>query len=143
VEREKMKFIFRWFLAVHAGLYRLTNGMLGGRMGPNKVLLLNTTGRKSGKTHTTPLGFFEWQDGYVIVASNGGAAANPGWYYNLKNNPQATIQLFDKVVPVKAEILGGEARTSAWQKVITTSPGYANYEKKTTREIPLFLLRAK
>jgi deazaflavin-dependent oxidoreductase (nitroreductase family) len=135
-----MKFLFRLFLAIHAGLYRLTNGMLGGKMGPNKILLLNSTGRKSGKTHTTPLGFFDWQGGYVIVASNGGAASNPGWYYNLKNNPKVTVQVFDQTKPVQAEILGGEARTAAWKQVIATAPAYGNYEKRTSREIPLVLL---
>jgi F420H(2)-dependent quinone reductase len=136
-----MKFLFRLFLAIHSGLYRLTNGKLGGRMGNNKVLLLTTRGRKSSKAHTTPLGFFVWQGGYIIVASNGGAARNPGWYYNIKNNPKMTIQLFDQEIPVKGEILSGEARASAWQQVISTSPAYANYEKSTTREIPLVLLR--
>jgi len=138
-----MKFFMRLFLGIHAGLYRLTKGQFGGKMGSNKILLLTTTGRKSGKTYTTPLGFFDWQGGYIIVASNGGGASNPGWFYNLKSNPQATVQIFDKVIQVKAETLSGDARTQAWQTVVTTSPGYGNYEKRTSREIPLVLLRSK
>jgi deazaflavin-dependent oxidoreductase (nitroreductase family) len=109
-------------------------------MGGTRVLLLTTTGRKSGKTFTTPLGCFEQTDGYIIVASNAGQPTHPGWYFNLQNNPHVTVQVLDKVIPVTAEVLSGEARTQAWQQVITSAPNYAGYEKSTTREIPLVLL---
>jgi len=138
-----MKFLFQLFMAVHVGLYRLSEGKLGGSMRGLKVLLLTTTGRKSGKVHVVPLGCFDWQGGYVIVASNGGQPTHPAWYYNLKSQPQVTVQIFDKVVPVTAEVLTSEARAQAWQQVITTAPSYANYAKQTTREIPLVLLRPR
>jgi F420H(2)-dependent quinone reductase len=136
-----MKFLFRLFLGVQVGLYRLTGGRLGGNMRGLKVLILTTLGRKSGKVHTVPLGFFEGQDGYVIVASNGGQPTHPAWYYNLMSQPRVKIQVFDKVIPVTAEVLAGDARTRAWQKVISAAPSYAGYEKKTSRVIPLVLLR--
>jgi F420H(2)-dependent quinone reductase len=135
-----MKYLFKFFMSIYVGLYRLSRGKVGGRMAGTKVLLLTTTGRKSGKTHTAPLGFFDWQGGYVIVASNGGQPKHPAWYHNLKSHPQVTVQMFDQVIPVTAEVLTGEARAQAWQQVITTAPGYAGYEKQTTREIPLVLL---
>lgn len=106
-----------------------------------KVLLLTTTGRKSGKTYTTPLGRFDHDRGYIIVASNAGLPTHPAWYYNLKSNPQVTVQVLDQVIPATAEILSGEARAQAWRQVIATAPAYADYEKRTTREIPLVLLR--
>jgi deazaflavin-dependent oxidoreductase (nitroreductase family) len=106
----------------------------------SKVLLLTTTGRKSGKARTVPLGSFDRQGGWVIVASNNGQPTHPAWYHNLKSQPQASVQVFDKVIPVTAEVLTGEARAQAWQQVITTAPAYADYEKQTTREIPLVLL---
>lgn len=106
-----------------------------------QVLLLTTTGRKSGKTYTTPLGRFDHEGGYLIVASNAGQPTNPAWYYNLKSNPQVTIQVLDKVMPATAEVLSGEARLQAWRQVVATSPGYASYQKRTSREIPLVLLR--
>lgn len=106
-----------------------------------KVLLLTTTGRKSGRLHTVSLGLFEQPDGYVIVASNNGLSTHPAWYHNLKSNPQATVQILDKVIPVTAEVLAGEARAQAWQQVITTAPLYADYEKQAAREIPLVFLR--
>ena len=111
-----------------------------GSINGNRVLLLTTTGRKSGKPHTTPVGCFEHKDGYVVVASNAGAPRNPAWYLNLKSNPRVTIQVLDKVISVTAEDLTGEARAQAWRQVIAAAPSYANYEKRTTREIPLILL---
>jgi F420H(2)-dependent quinone reductase len=136
-----MKYIFKLFLALHVGIYRLSGGKLGGSMGGSRVLLLTTTGRKSGKVHTIPLGCFDHKDGYVIVASNAGQSAHPAWYNNLKSNPRVTVQVLDRVLSVTAEVLSGEARAQAWQQVIATAPSYANYEKRTTREIPVVLLR--
>ena len=127
-------------MTLYVGLYRRSGGKIGGRMGRNKVLLLTTTGRKSGRARTTPLGWFDHPDGYLIVASNGGASTHPAWYLNLKHQPQVSVQLFDKVVPVTGEILTGEPRVQAWQQVITEAPNYAAYEKRTSREIPLVLL---
>jgi len=136
-----MKYLFKLFMALHVGIYRLSGGKLGGRMRGLKVLLLTTIGRKSGKAYATPLGCFDQEGGYVIVASNAGLPTHPAWYYNLKSNPQVTVQVLDKIIPATAEVLSGEARTQAWRQVITTAPSYADYEKRTTREIPLILLR--
>ena len=136
-----MKIMFRIMAAFQIWLYRLTGGKLGGQMRGFKVLLLTTRGRKSGKTYITPLGCFDNEAGYVIVASNAGLPSNPSWYYNLKSNPQVTVQVLDKVMPTTAEVLSGEARAQAWRQVIATAPSYVNYEKRTTREIPLILLR--
>ena len=104
------------------------------------ILLLSTSGRESGKTRTLPLGFFDWPGGYLVVASNGGRPRHPSWYLNL-GSPQTTVQVLDKVIPVNAKMLSGETRAQAWQKVITSAPAYSAYEKKTTRAIPLVLLR--
>lgn len=136
-----MKYLFKLFGALRVGIYRLSGGILGGRMIGFRVLLLTTTGRKSGKAHTIPLGRFDHKDGYIIVASNGGQPTNPAWYHNLKSNPRVTVQVLNKVMSATAEVLSGEARAQAWQQVIATAPSYAKYEKRTTREIPLVLLR--
>jgi F420H(2)-dependent quinone reductase len=136
----RIKYMAMIFIALHVWLYRISSGKLGGSMNGFNVLLLTTKGRKSGKDRTVPLGAFEQQGGYVVVASNGGGPNNPAWFYNLKSNPSVTIQVLDKVIPVSAEVLSGEARAQAWKRVITTAPGYAGYEKKTRREIPLILL---
>jgi F420H(2)-dependent quinone reductase len=135
-----MNILFKLFTAIQVGLYRLSGGKLGGAIGKFKVLLLSTKGRKTGQLHTTPLGFFERANGYVIVASKGGAEHHPAWYLNLKSNPQVTIQVFERVLPVTAEILSGEEQEQAWQQVIAAAPQYAGYQKKTTRQIPVILL---
>jgi F420H(2)-dependent quinone reductase len=135
-----MKFLIRIFMALHVGMYRLSNGKLGGSMRGFKLLLLTTQGRKSGKTYTTPLGCFDSDGGYIIVASNGGQPTHPAWYFNLQSNPQVTIQIMEKIAPATAEVLSGETRARAWQQVIAAAPDYAGYEKRTSREIPLILL---
>lgn len=133
--------MFKLFMAIQVWLYRRSGGKLGGRMRGFKVILLTTTGRKSGKTRTLPLGLFDWPGGYLVVASNGGQSRHPAWYHNLVNQPQATVQLFDQVIPVTAEVLTSATRAQAWQQVITSAPSYAAYALKTKREIPLVLLR--
>jgi deazaflavin-dependent oxidoreductase (nitroreductase family) len=138
-----MKSVFKFFMAFQVWLYRVSGGKLGGTMRGFKVLLLTTQGRKSGKIVTTPLGLFDHECGYVIVASNAGQPANPAWYYNLKSTPQVTVQVLDRVIPATAEVLSGEARAQAWRQVIAAAPSYAKYETQTTREIPLILLRTK
>jgi deazaflavin-dependent oxidoreductase (nitroreductase family) len=133
-------FLFKLFMALHVAIYRLTGGKIGGRMGRGQVLLLTTTGRKSGKVRTVPLGRFDRKGGYLIVGSMGGAPTDPGWIFNLRSQPHVNVQILDKIIPVTAEFLTGEERAQAWQQVITEAPSYAAYEKRTTREIPLVLL---
>jgi len=86
-------------MSIYVGLYRRSKGKFGGEMRGFKVLLLTTTGRKSGRQHTVPLGAFARPDGWVVVASNAGQTPSPGWYYNLMSQPQVTAQVLDKVVP--------------------------------------------
>lgn len=136
-----MKILWKLFVGMHVFFYRLSGGRLGGEMNGFKVLVLNTTGRKSGKPHSNPVGFFERNNGYVVVASNGGQANHPAWYHNIKANPRFTVQIMDKVIPVQAEILAGEQRSAIWKWVVETAPAFGGYEKATSREIPLVFLK--
>lgn len=136
------KQLFRLMMATHVFLYRLTGGRLGGSMRDFKVLLLTTTGRKSGKKRTTPLGYVDDNGAYVIAASNAGLPHHPSWYYNLKGNSQVTIQVKDRVTTAVAEEAKGELRDQMWAQLIERAPSYADYEKRTTREIPIVILRA-
>ncbi len=107
-----------------------------------KVLILTTKGRKSGKTLSTPLGYFERDGGYFIVASNGGNDKHPSWYHNIKGNPgDVEIQVKDKKMKVKPEILLGEARRPLYDWIVSIAPNYGEYEKTTAREIPLVFLK--
>ncbi|MEW5986541.1 MAG: nitroreductase family deazaflavin-dependent oxidoreductase [Chloroflexota bacterium] len=136
--------IFKFFLSIHVFLYRLTGGRLGGRMSwmnNMALLLLTTTGRKTGKKRTTPLGYFEDDGAYVIIASAGGSDKHPAWYYNLKSNPQVAIQVGNRRMTAVAETADPETRQRLWAKLLVIAPGYGNYEKQTTREIPVVILK--
>jgi F420H(2)-dependent quinone reductase len=133
--------IFKYMMRAMVFLYRATKGGFGGRMAGLNVLLLTTTGRKSGIRRTTPLGYFEDSGGYVIIGSNAGFETHPAWFHNLKSNPQVQIEIRDRKLDANAEIIDSETRRALWARLIAMSPQYAGYEKKTTREIPLVLLR--
>lgn len=107
-----------------------------------KVLILTTKGRKSGKIFSNPVGYFERDGGYLIVASNNGQANHPSWYHNIKGNPDdVMIQVKNNKMKVKPEIILGEPRKPLWSWIVSSAPNYGDYEKQTTREIPLVFLK--
>jgi deazaflavin-dependent oxidoreductase (nitroreductase family) len=124
----------------HAGLYRATSGKLFGRMGKSPILLLNTVGRKTGRRRTSPLLYVMDGEDFVIIASKGGAPTHPAWYLNLRANPDATVEIGDREVRVRAEEADPEEKARLWQKMVEMYPTYDNYQKKTEREIPLLIL---
>src|SRR5438128_1695488 len=115
-------FFVKMFLKAHAAMYRLSGGKLGGKMGPNTILLLTTTGRKSKEKRTIPLGYFKDGDDFVITASNAGAAQNPAWYFNLKSDPHATIEVGKEKLAVTARQADPEEKKRLWAKLISFSP---------------------
>jgi len=138
-----MKFIAKLFLGFYVLMYRLTGGKFGGSMmGMFNVLILTTKGSKSGKLRSNPVGYFERDGGYFIVASNGGAAKNPAWYHNIKGNPDdVMIQVKDKKMKMKLEIILGEPRKPLYEWIVSIAPNFGDYEKRTAREIPLVFLK--
>jgi deazaflavin-dependent oxidoreductase (nitroreductase family) len=124
---------------VHSGVYRATGGKLFGRMGKSPILLLNTVGRKSGKKRTSPLLYVKDGEDFVIIASKGGAPTHPAWFLNLKANPEATVEVGDREVRVRAEEADAE-KARLWQKMVEMYPTYDDYQTKTKREIPLLVL---
>lgn len=125
---------------VHVALYRASGGRIGGRFKVAPVLLLTTTGRKTGKRRTTPLLYGEDDGRYVIVASVGGAPRHPAWYLNLSGNPEATIQVGGRKVKVHAETAPPDERPRLWALMTGMYPGYDDYQAKTSREIPVVTL---
>jgi deazaflavin-dependent oxidoreductase (nitroreductase family) len=123
-------------------MYHLTGGRAyrGGPDSPAGFLQLTTTGRKSGQKRTVHLLYIRDGSAYVVTASNGGKQTNPGWYFNLRSNPQATIRVQDRELPVRAEVAGLEKRTELWTRLIQIAPFYSGYEKRAPREIPMVLL---
>lgn len=133
--------IFRFFLVIYVFLYRLTGGKFGSRVQGLPVLLLTTTGRKTGKRRTTPLGYFEYDGGYVVTGSNAGFDTHPAWFHNLRSNARATIEIGDRRFDVSAERAGSDERGRLWARLIEQAPGYAAYAQRTRREIPMVILR--
>jgi F420H(2)-dependent quinone reductase len=121
-------------------LYRRSGGRVGGRMGQAPVALLTTTGRKSGRTWTTPVLYQPEGDGWVIIASAAGSPRNPAWYLNLKANPDATLEIGRDTYPVTAAEATDEDRERLWRKMTAVYPTYDEYQKKTTRRIPVLQL---
>ncbi|HKY83383.1 MAG TPA: nitroreductase family deazaflavin-dependent oxidoreductase [Anaerolineales bacterium] len=134
---------FRFANAIHVFLYRRTRGRLGGEVQGLRVLLLSTIGRRTGKARVAPLGYFEHEGSYVIIASNAGLDRNPGWFHNLKSQLRATIEIGEKNMPVEAKVIGPDVYSQLWGRLVALSPGYAGYAKRTKRKIPLVALRPR
>ena len=125
----------------HVRRYRETGGKEGHdwREG-SSVLLLTTTGRKTGNKTTTPLIYAQDGDRYVIVASKGGAPEHPGWYRNLAKDPNVELQVWDEAFSARARTAHGEERERLWRKANEVWPHYDEYATKTDREIPVVVL---
>ena len=123
--------------------YRWSRGLVGGKAAGLPVLLLTTTGRKSGKRRTRPLGYLEDGHNYVVIGSNAGQSRNPAWVLNLQSDPQATVQVKGARIPVVAVLVGREERRRIWAEVVSRAPIYDSYQNLTEREIPLVFLRPK
>ena len=105
------------------------------------ILLVTTTGRKSGKERTVPLGYLEDGPNYVLIGSNAGQNRDPAWIINLSTNPQATIHIKGVRIPVVAERADPEEMCRLWATLINRAPIYGTYRRKTSRQIPVVILR--
>jgi deazaflavin-dependent oxidoreductase (nitroreductase family) len=131
----------RLMSAVHRTLYRATGGRVVGRVWDLPVLLLTTTGRKSGAPRTTPLCYLTDGADLVVIASNGGMDWFPDWWLNLQSEPRATVELGRDRRAVVARAANPEERARLWSTLTAIAPGYLEYERRTSREIPLGLLQ--
>jgi deazaflavin-dependent oxidoreductase (nitroreductase family) len=137
--RQPSGFAARWMNKVMANRLRRKGG--GKFMGMN-ALVLTTNGRKSGLERSNPVAWFPGLDGsWLIVASAGGSAGNPAWYYNIAAHPdQVQIDVEGRKVAVTAEQLHGAERAEAWQQITTAAPRFNGYQQKTDRELPVIRL---
>ncbi len=120
--------------------FRATGGKIGGPFANTPILLLTTIGARSGQPRTTPVCHTNDGDRIVIVASKGGAPTNPDWYYNLLANPVVTVELETETFQARASVIEGEKRKRLYDRQATLMPGYAEYQKNTTRQIPVVTL---
>jgi deazaflavin-dependent oxidoreductase (nitroreductase family) len=128
------------FGAEHVRVYRETDGEHGYNWRGTTILLLNTQGRRSGQSRTTPLIHRTDGDRWVVVASKGGAPHNPGWFENLMADPDVTIQVKGEQVPVHASVAEGPERARLWTLMTEVWPAYDDYQRNTAREIPVVVL---
>lgn len=126
----------------HRTLYRASGGRAVGRIWGLSILLLTTTGRKSGTPRTTPLCYMTDGDDLVVVASNGGMDWFPDWWLNLMSEPRATVEIGRARRVVVARRASPEERERLWAALTAIAPGYLEYQRRTSREIPLGILSA-
>lgn len=126
---------------IHRFLLRATRGRVGSRVGSLKVLLLETTGNKSGKLRSVGLSHLERDGRYFVVASYAGEDRDPAWAKNLRAQPEATVTVMGRSFPVVARALEGEEREAMFARFVEADPAYGEYTERTTREIPVFELR--
>ena len=137
-----MNLFQRLFVPFHVLVYRLSGGRLLGRLGGLPVLLLTTTGRRTGKRRAMPLLYLEEDGALVVVASAAGADRHPGWYVNLVANSTVEVHTRDGRREMLAETAADEDRQRLYDRFKAASNQYAGYETKTDRKIPIVLLRA-
>jgi deazaflavin-dependent oxidoreductase (nitroreductase family) len=120
--------------------FRANEGKVGPPFEGAPLLILHSTGAKSGKTRLAPIVYQQVDDSWAVFASKAGAPDNPDWYHNLVANPSATIELGTEEVAVTARVLEGDEREAVWSKQKELMPGFAEYEEKTDRVIPVIVL---
>ncbi|MGN2640305.1 nitroreductase family deazaflavin-dependent oxidoreductase [Nocardia takedensis] len=123
-----------------AETYENSGGTTGTSLNGKPVILLTTRGAKSGKLRKTPLMRVEHDGEYAVVASLGGAPKNPVWYYNIKADPHVELRDGTVTADYTAREVTGEEKAAWWERAVAVWPDYANYQTKTTREIPVFVL---
>jgi len=104
------------------------------------VLILTTTGAKSGETRENPLAYTRTGDNYVVIASKGGAPTHPAWFHNLLANPEVKVEVLGETIPVRARVAEGEEHQRLYDAQAAVMPGFADYQRKTTRKIPVVVL---
>ncbi len=124
------------------GEFRANGGKLGGPFEGAPMVLLTTTGAKSGIRRTTPLAYLPDGDRIVIFASKAGAPTNPDWYHNLRAHPEVTVEVGSETRQLRASEAEGEERDRLYAEQARRMPGFADYEAKTTRRIPVIVLEA-
>jgi deazaflavin-dependent oxidoreductase (nitroreductase family) len=120
--------------------FRANDGVVGGRFEGKTLLLLHTTGAKSGQEHINPVAYVRDGEKYVVIASKGGAPTNPDWYYNILAHPHLTVEVGTQTFQVDAKVTEEPERTRLYNKMVEMMPGFDDYRRKTERVIPVIVL---
>jgi F420H(2)-dependent quinone reductase len=136
VRDSRVRRLSRW----HGRIYRLTRGLIGRRLVDNDMLILTTTGRRSGRPHEVPLLYVRDGQGLVVIASYGGRPNYPDWYLNLVAQPEAEVQIRGRRHAVTARVASSEERAVWWPRIVEAYAGYSEYQSRTDRIIPVVFL---
>ena len=120
--------------------FRENGGKVGGMFAGTPLVILHTVGARSGREHVSPLVYFPYEGRRYIMGSAGGGPRHPAWYHNLMANPDATIEIGEGTEAVTAGVLQGEERDAIWKEIIAAMPNFGEYERQTTRIIPVIAL---
>jgi F420H(2)-dependent quinone reductase len=124
-------------------VYRLTRGRVGGKVGKGPVLLLTTTGRRSGEPRTAPVLYLADGDNYVVINTNAGNQKTPAWSLNLRADPEAEVEVKGRRTKVRARLAEGEERADLWRRSMEQYSGWDFYESKLDREVGVFVLEPR
>jgi F420H(2)-dependent quinone reductase len=131
--------LIKWFMAINTLLLRLSRGRIGNKLGAQTVLVLHTMGRKSGQDRAIPIAYFNLEGRYLIVASNWGKDQQAAWYLNLKKDPHARLEINGKDIATVAHEAQGKEYDRLWKFATEQHSPYLEYQKKTTRRIPIMV----
>lgn len=133
--------VARLVTGFHQAVFRVSNGRVGNKGFGMPVVMLTTTGRKSGKRRTTML-TSPTQDGegIVLVASYGGDDRHPAWFLNLRDNPEVEVTMRGQTRPMRARVASSQEKAELWPRVVAAYRGYGQYQKRTERDIPLVIV---
>lgn len=132
--------LVKLFWRVHPKVYKWSGGRIGGSLMGLPVLLLTTTGRKSGLPRTKALMYLPYDNDFVVIASNLGQDKHPMWWLNLEAQPKAAVRVKDRQFQVRAREAEGEERNNIWRELTAVAPSYDEYKDKTERHIPVVVL---
>jgi deazaflavin-dependent oxidoreductase (nitroreductase family) len=128
---------------LHEQLIRKTGGRFGASMFKQPIMLLTTTGRRSGQPRVTPLLCISDGDRFLAIGSNGGDDRTPQWVRNLEAQPEASIEVEGETIRVRSRIASPEEKKELWPKALAAYKGYANYQRRTSRDIPVVILERR
>lgn len=133
------RWILKAYTKVNVWVYRISKGKLMNHLAGKPICLVTMKGAKSAKNRTIPLMYVPYEDSFILVASQGGMPKNPAWYHNLKKHPEITIEYKGVKYPLMARQVDKEEKSKIWPICLEYWPAYAVYQKRTQREIPVFI----
>ncbi|HKG28649.1 MAG TPA: nitroreductase family deazaflavin-dependent oxidoreductase [Thermomicrobiales bacterium] len=120
--------------------YRANGGKVSGIFAGAPLLLLTTTGAKSGQPRVSPLVYTTDNGRWVVIASKGGAPTHPDWFHNLRANPEVTVEVGTETFPARATVVEGVERKRLFDQMAAKMPNFAEYQRNTTRQLPVIVL---